>query len=228
MYYLDMHTHRQAAEAEAVAIVCCLVEADGKVDPTTAPYRSYGIHPCRIEGDGEAQWSALLRCVGQPECVAIGEAGLDRLSPIAMSLQTTLFERQAVLAEQWRKPLIVHCVKAWEELLACRKRLRPEQPWVIHGFRAKEPLARQLLRQGLYLSFGRYFHPEAARAAWPDRLLLETDEAAERISLVYERMAAALGEDQKALRDQIGRNSAFLRLKNTTFAANLRKEDASL
>ena len=144
MYYLDMHTHRQAVEAEAVAIVCCLVEADGKVDPTTAPYRSYGIHPCRIEGDGEAQWSALLRCVGQPECVAIGEAGLDRLSPIAMSLQTTLFERQAVLAEQWRKPLIVHCVKAWEELLACRKRLRPEQPWVIHGFRAKEPLARQL------------------------------------------------------------------------------------
>lgn len=219
MDYLDVHTHQPTTDQQVFSIVSILVQATGEGDQI-APYRSFGIHPCRIEGDGEAQWTALLQRVEQPSCVAIGEAGLDRLATCSMERQIGLFERQARLAEELGKPLIIHCVRAWEELIACRKAIRPKQPWLIHGFRGKAPLANQLLRQGFYLSFGYYFQPEAARAAWPERLFLETDEASVPIQAVYARVAEALAIDLQALCDQIQRNSVILRLKNTTFAAD--------
>lgn len=219
MDYLNVHTHQPTTDPQVLSIVSILVQATGEGNQI-APYYSFGIHPCRIEADGEAQWTALLQRVEQPSCVAIGEAGLDRLATCSMGRQIGLFERQAHLAEELGKPLIIHCVRAWEELIACRKAIRPKQPWLIHGFRGKAPLANQLLRQGFYLSFGYYFQPEAARAAWPERLFLETDEAAVSIQAVYARVAEALAIDLQALCDQIQRNSMILRLKNTTFAAD--------
>ena len=141
-----------------------------------------------------------------------------------MQRQRSLFVRQAGLAEELGKPLIIHCVRAWEELIACRKAIRPKQPWVIHGFRGKATLADQLLRQGFYLSLGYYFQPETARVAWPGRLFLETDEANVSIQVVYARVAEALSIDLWALCDQIQRNSVILRLKNSTFAADYHSE----
>lgn len=223
MDYLDVHTHQQPTDPRVMAIVSTLVQAVGE-EVGEIPYRSYGIHPCRIEGDGEAQWKLLQQWTKQPTCVAIGEAGLDRLSSCPMGRQLALFERQAGLAEELGKPLIIHCVRAWEELIACRKAIRPKQPWVIHGFRGKASLADQLLRQGFYLSLGYYFQPEAARVAWPGRLFLETDEVHVPIQVVYAHVAEALSIDLWALCDQIQRNSVILRLKNSTFAADYHSE----
>ena len=223
MCYLDVHTHRLATDPQVVSIVSTFIQSiKEELQPT--PYRSFGIHPCRIEEDGEAQWKRLQLMAKQPACVAIGEAGLDRLALCPMQRQRSLFERQAGLAEELGKPLIIHCVRAWEELIACRKAIRPKQPWVIHGFRGKATLADQLLRQGFYLSLGYYFQPETARVAWPGRLFLETDEANVSIQVVYARVAEALSIDLRALCDQIQRNSVILRLKNSTFAADYHSE----
>ena len=223
MCYLDVHTHRLATDPQVVSIVSTFIQSiKEELQPT--PYRSFGIHPCRIEEDGEAQWERLQLMTKQPACVAIGEAGLDRLALCPMQRQRSLFERQAGLAEELGKPLIIHCVRAWEELIACRKAIRPKQPWVIHGFRGKATLADQLLRQGFYLSLGYYFQPETARVAWPGRLFLETDEANVSIQVVYARVAEALSIDLWALCDQIQRNSVILRLKNSTFAADYHSE----
>ena len=223
MCYLDVHTHRLATDPQVVSIVSTFIQSiKEELQPT--PYRSFGIHPCRIEEDGEAQWELLRQYVELPSCVAIGEAGLDRLAPCPMQRQRSLFERQAGLAEELGKPLIIHCVRAWEELIACWKAIRPKQPWVIHGFRGKATLADQLLRLGFYLSLGYYFQPETARVAWPGRLFLETDEANVSIQVVYARVAEALSIDLWALCDQIQRNSVILRLKNSTFAADYHSE----
>lgn len=223
MCYLDVHTHRLATDPQVVSIVSTFIQSiKEELQPT--PYRSFGIHPCRIEEDGEAQWERLQLMTKQPACVAIGEAGLDRLALCPMQRQRSLFVRQAGLAEELGKPLIIHCVRAWEELIACRKAIRPKQPWVIHGFRGKATLADQLLRQGFYLSLGYYFQPETARVAWPGRLFLETDEANVSIQVVYARVAEALSIDLWALCDQIQRNSVILRLKNSTFAADYHSE----
>ena len=51
MCYLDVHTHRLATDPQVVSIVSTLVQPMGEEMQET-PYRSFGIHPCRIEEDG--------------------------------------------------------------------------------------------------------------------------------------------------------------------------------
>lgn len=134
----------------------------------------------------------LTEVLFDPAVVALGEAGLDKQINTPVSLQIELFTEQVKLSEEFKKPLIIHCVKAWDELLAVKKENNPEMIWVIHGFRGNGILAKQLIRKGFRLSFGPKFNPEALRVAWPDYLLAETDEATISIEEVYINIAQTL------------------------------------
>lgn len=62
---------------------------------------------------------------------------------------------------------------------------------IIHGFSKNEQLAKQLIDNGFYLSFGKYLlrNPEleSAFSLVPnDRFFLETDTTEEKIQEVYE------------------------------------------
>lgn len=168
-------------------------------------FASAGIHPWHI-GDAEEQLRQLREAVQRPEVVFIGEAGLDKLADAPMPIQQEVFTAQARMAEEVRKPLIIHCVKAWQELLAIRKGIKPSVPWIIHGFRGNANLARQLTNQGLYLSFGEHFNPEAPKAAWPGHLFAETDDSDVDIRMVYQKIAEALQVTVEELALQIGEN----------------------
>lgn len=134
----------------------------------------------------------LTEALFDPAVVALGEAGLDKQIDTPIALQVALFTEQVKLSETFGKPLIIHCVKAWEELLAVKKETNPQMPWVIHGFRGNATLAEQLIRKGFRLSFGAKFNPEALRIAWPDYLFAETDEATTSIEEVYASIAQSL------------------------------------
>ena len=54
-----------------------------------------------------------------------------------MELQLAVFKEQVKLSEKLGLPLIIHCVKAMDELLAVKKEFRPQQAWIWHGFRGK-------------------------------------------------------------------------------------------
>jgi TatD DNase family protein len=144
--------------------------------------------------------------VALPEVVAIGEAGLDRLAATPIDIQQDLFARQAHLAEALQKPFIIHCVKAWEELIAVKKQIKPETTWIIHGFRGKPDLAEQLVRQGFHLSFGAYFNPGSLPVAYPNHILTETDDADSSIQWVYCRIASALHITEDELGKQVQKN----------------------
>ena len=60
-----------------------------------------------------------------------------------------------------------------------------------------------MVAQGFYLSFGEAFQPLALRAAWPDRLLAETDDRAVDIRMVYALIAASLSVSEEELALQI-------------------------
>ena len=154
-------------------------------------YYSYGIHPWHIE-DKDMQLMLLTEVVLHPSVVALGEAGLDKNIEAPMLLQTEIFTEQAKLAEDIGKPLIIHCVKAWDELLAIKKEINPQMPWIIHGFRGNELLADQLIKKGFRLSFGEKYNPEALRVAWPDHLFIETDESDKSIQEIYDDIAKSL------------------------------------
>lgn len=154
-------------------------------------YYSYGIHPWKIQNP-EMQFALLTEAAFHPSVVALGEAGLDKNSKTPLPQQIEVFLRQAALAEEFGKPLIVHCVKAWGELLAAKKAINPRMRWIVHGFRGNAVLAGQLVDKGFLLSFGERFNREALEVAWPHSLLTETDESEIGIREVYARIANAL------------------------------------
>lgn len=157
----------------------------------SARFYSYGIHPWYIYNVSE-QLEELKTFIFCPDVVAIGEAGLDKQAESPMSIQEDVFRKQAYLAEEAGKPLIIHCVKAWPELIAARKTISPHMPWIIHGFRGNKELAKQLIHQGFFLSFGARFNPEALQAAWPEAILVETDGQETDIRSVYRLLTASL------------------------------------
>lgn len=163
---------------------------------------SAGIHPWYIY-NVDKQISCLESVASSSAIVAIGEAGLDKLVKTPLDIQKNVFLRQAVLAEKLNKPLIIHCVKSWGELIAVRKIVKPHIPWIIHGFRGNGELAQQLILQGFYLSFGEHFQISSLRRAWPERLLIETDESSCSIQDIYQRLASGLQISVNELGNQV-------------------------
>lgn len=208
MRYYDIHTHQPAAHADDIAILSINLRdpQNPLVKVTDFPkHYSIGIHPWHPD---KRMMEKVIRYATQPAVVAIGETGLDKItagSPETFKRQQELFTQHIRLSEETGKPLIIHCVKAWDELLHIRKATHPAVPWIIHGFRGKELLATQLLDAGLYLSFGSFYNPEALKAAWKrHHLLIETDDKQTNIREVYQQIASELKITVDLLSDEIG------------------------
>ncbi len=143
--------------------------------------------------------------------IAVGEAGFDKIKGPAMDLQKKTFEEQVLIAEEHKKPVVIHCVRAWEELLAEHKKLKPLTPWLVHGFRGKKELALQLISRGIYLSFWFDFitRPEAAsllKSLPVDHIFLETDGSGTDIRDIYIKVSGDLGLTVNELKSQIFSN----------------------
>lgn len=147
---------------------------------------SASVHPWYVGRD----WKKLLKeNTGMIEKSAfIGECGLDRLrSHLSMDEQILLFSEMAQIAERMGKPMIIHCVKAFSELLEVHKQINPSVPWIFHGFRGKPQLMQQLLAKGMYISFGISFNAESLALCPTDKILLETDEYDGSVLDVYRK-----------------------------------------
>jgi TatD DNase family protein len=164
-----------------------------------------GIHPRQAD---RTLLPPLRTLAGLPQVAAIGEVGLDKLASTPWSLQEEVFAAQVQLACEIRKPLIIHCVKAWQELMAVRKTVRYDLPWIIHGFRGNGTLAGQLLRAGCFLSFGIRYQSEAVCLAREmRRLLAETDDKPVDIRKIYASLAATLALPEALLAQEILANA---------------------
>lgn len=172
MFFFDFHTHRVPEAADVVAVV------DGR--------DTWGIHPWRADVP-----AAVPVLEGR---LAIGECGLDALRGPALDVQEAVLYRQVLLSEAQGLPLVIHCVKALDRLLALRREWHPSQPWMLHGFRGKPQQLRSLLAAGFYVSFGAQYNPDSLRLCPLDRLMLETDDApAPTIHYIYSNAAQVLG-----------------------------------
>ena len=170
-------------------------------------YASVGIHPWTLtKENADIQWNALHESIKDKRIVAIGECGLDKLKGPSMELQTAVFKQEAALAEDSSLPLIIHCVKAFNELIQLKKEISPRQSWIIHGFRGKLPLALDCIRHGFYLSIGSHFQENTLKTIPLDRLFIETDESEESIGSIYQRVAETKGISQQELLEAINKN----------------------
>lgn len=160
-------------------------------DSKDCPWFSCGVHPWYSE-DAEPQIKFLKEIANDPRIVAIGEAGYDKLKGPDLQVQKQIFEQQIELSEQLHKPLIIHCIKAWDELLGSHKKYKPKQPWIIHGYKGKPELTQQLLNHGFLFSIGDRFNTESLKKIPLDRLFCETDTLETPITEIYSQIADTL------------------------------------
>lgn len=202
---LDIHTHRREADSEGKSIINYKQLAGSPL--LEGYYYSIGIHPWELTmANIEEQLIFMINQLPDKRIVAIGECGLDKLTEISMELQRMTFIMQITLSEQYGLPLIIHCVKAMDEMLAVKKRFRPTQPWIWHGFRGKPEQATQLLKQGFYLSLGEHYSDETMKLIPDDRLFLETDESSLDIEDILRQAAEVRGVGVETLHETIRRN----------------------
>jgi len=217
--YINIHSHGDTP-AIGVFTVENLMAHEGVMPSDKGVAWSFGIHPWFLN---ENNHSLLIKSVrdiaGDPLLSAIGEAGFDKIKGPEMKLQISTFEAQVEIAEEFNKPLVIHCVKAWDELIASHKKLKPSTPWLIHGFHGKKELASQLLSRGMYLSIWYSFAliPESAeliRFIPRDRLFLETDGSDVDIMDIYNKVAEDLKMNITDLKSMIFENfNEFFALK---------------
>jgi TatD DNase family protein len=145
-----------------------------------------GVHPwsaAELDPDALAPWLADLR--GR-QLVAVGEIGLDALwarTDEARANQRRAFRDQLALARERDRPVVVHCVRAYPELLAILERDgAPRAGGMMHAWSGPPDQVERALRLGLHVSFGPMVLRDRARKARqsvprvPDeRLLIETD-----------------------------------------------------
>ena len=201
--FFNIHTHDSVhPESEILSLAPEELSTDNR-----SFYASVGIHPWTLtEENADIQWEALRESIKDKRIVAIGECGLDKLKGPSMELQTAIFKQEATLAENCSLPLIIHCVKAFNELIQLKKEISPCQPWIIHGFRGKLPLTLDCIRHGFYLSIGSRFQADALKAIPLDRLFIETDESEESIRSIYQRIAEVKRISLQELAEAINKN----------------------
>ncbi len=213
---LDCHTHNPEPAPNAIistSPIGFIAHGDQKW--------SVGIHPWDLDlfcGDNlrikDELWVELVAAGASPSVVAIGECGIDLVKGGLLATQMLAFRKQALLAERLRKPLIIHSVKAHDIIVGMKKDIKPEQPWIIHGFRNKPTIAEIYLKAGCYLSFGEKFSPEALDITPNDRVLAETDESALSIDIIIARLEESI---QRRIREDIVSNGEiFTNYSNTS------------
>jgi TatD DNase family protein len=187
MKYFNLHTHKFTNSPNIFELVN---QYPWEFDATIPNY-SIGIHPWYIDANRlDNDLKNIEEKLQLSECLALGECGLDKRIEIPIALQIEVFEKQIALAEKYQKPLVLHLVAAFDELIEIKKRLKISVPIIIHGFSKNELVAKQLIDNGFYLSFGKYLlrNPDLEtvfKSVPNDRFFLETDTIEETLEEVY-------------------------------------------
>ena len=208
MQFFNLHPHNYTANSEILE----LVNQYPWEFVAEIPNYSIGIHPWYIDENRlESDLKIIEEKLTLKECLALGECGLDKRIEIPLPLQIEVFEKQIALAEKHQKPLVLHLVAAFQELIEIKNRLQISVPIIIHGFSKNEQLAKQLIDNGFYLSFGKYLlrNPELEsvfKSIPNDKFFLETDTIEETLEDVYELSAKYKNINVETLQKQIRNN----------------------
>jgi len=211
MKYINIHVHPPLPDDDDVIAIVDISSSASSV-PIATPYCSYGIHPWFLtEENAENQLHHLETLLQNDTIIAIGEVGFDAVRAANMDLQHRVFEEVISLSEHYQKPLIIHCVKAWEKLLELHRKRKVTQRWLIHGFHGSYELALQLIKRDMLLSFGAKLLTDgklqSVFSKIPiDSVFLETDDAKMDIVDIYQTAAAIRKMDVEILKNVLFKN----------------------
>ena len=207
MYY-NVHTHPHSESEDVLFIENLYKNFDDEIGSKKV---SMGLHPWYLDADNlEEQFGDLEKYVGKSHVLAIGECGLDKLSQTDWNLQLKAFQLQIKLAQDLRKPLIIHCVKAFNEVLAQLKKV--EVPVIFHGVNNKLSIIQPVIDAGYYLSFGKSLLGgnsailNTFKATPLELVFLETDDADLDIKEIYKSADGIREVSEKEIVLQLEKN----------------------
>lgn len=203
--FIDVHTHKFSKAKSIVSLNSDFQKME------QANFYSLGIHPRYIDTNNEVQLERLKFFSIIENVIAIGETGLDKVCTTDFALQEKLFVAQINLANELQKPLIIHCVRAWNEVFNLLKKEKNKMPVIFHGFNKNEVLAQKIIEQGYYLSFGKALQnssvAEDLKKMPKEKYFLETDHSTMTIEEIYQLAADVLATDINLLSLQIQKNA---------------------
>lgn len=208
--YFDSHTHKKYIDGD-VAFIRNAFHHLTFQQLTKLPYNfSVGIHPWDVHQNYKMSLEQIHATALHENCIAIGECGLDYAIKTDRKLQEEVFWVQKELAEALGKPLIIHCVRAYHDLISMIKTCRV--PIILHQYVGNIETTKSLLFDHIYFSFGKQFFRETFNTSIfdlipIDRVLFETDTMPIHIEEIYLKASSMLDVDFEELRDQVNFNA---------------------
>ena len=193
----NAHTHKIPENQAGI------FQSDGNY---TESLFSVGVHPWDSDVKSADE---LISAMSHPNCRAIGEIGLDRLQGPSIEIQRAMLLDQLSLANEHKKPVLFHIVKAWDEFYSLVKS-QQQTPWIIHGFNTPKQFPR-LVQTKVIFSLGpssiQNPHMQPLLHQIPlNRLLFETDDSTIDINQVYLDFSLATSTPLEAIYAQIEQN----------------------
>lgn len=204
--FVDIHTHFENNDTDVISVLN-ITQQEFLMQNTPPQYFSAGLHPWFLsKANFETDFNKLTQLIDNQSVICLGECGLDRLKGEDLVFQTQVFEAQIRLAESFSKPVMIHCVKAFNEIIAIKKRLKPRVPLIIHGFNQNKTILNDLIKNDFYISIGTLILKNESNAAQAlqfiplNRVFLETDNMDMSIKTVYDKAAEVMNIDLKDLK----------------------------
>jgi TatD DNase family protein len=205
--YIDIHTHHPVYSKGIISVPSLFLQDVDTNHQLTYPF-STGIHPWHADKFSLNDIAKKLEyLMSQPELIAIGETGLDNKCQIDFDLQGSVFKLHIEFAEKFHKPLIIHNVNSWNEIIACSK--KSNVPFILHAFNGNIELTRQLIHHGFNFSIGKAILKEniklrdAIKIIPVTSLFFETDDEILDIKEIYYSAASILKCSVENLKIQI-------------------------
>lgn len=211
--FINIHGHRHANNIQEW-VMMNLMAKDYPPDDIENGYYSVGYHPYNVgKVDDEDTLNKVKLATENLNVFAVGEIGLDKSIEASMDHQMRVFESQVEIAEFADLPVILHVVRAFNEMIEFMKVHKPAVPMIIHGYNGNAQMAEILIKEGFLLSFGEAIAKEHSRiveslvAVPVEKLFIETDEGDLDIREIYHFAAEVKGISVDQLRIQLCENA---------------------
>ncbi len=211
--FVNIHGHRQSNSIEEW-VMQSLMAKDFPPDDIENGYYSVGFHPYNVgKVDERETLESVRKAVKHPRILAVGEIGLDKSIEVSLEDQFRIFEKQVEIAEAASLPVVLHVVRAFNEMITFMKAKQPVVPMIIHGYNGNAQMADQLVEAGFLISFGEAITGEHSKSIEAlqrvpvEMMFLETDEGDLDIREIYQFAAGVKGISLDHLRVQIYENA---------------------
>ena len=220
--YIDIHTHPFQKETDTITVQN-IYPGEGFAAFNGRNFYSAGLHPWHIKlpKQNNAELIMIEEAAEFNHVIFIGECGLDKKAKTDFDEQKRVFEAQAFIAEEYKKPLIIHCVKAFNEIVELHKNMHPKMPWIMHGYNGNIQTTKQLEKIGVLFSFGENLFAPDSKAVESfkylplEKIFFETDEFNGEVEKMYLQGAKLKDISVEILKQSVWQNFNSIENKST-------------